>query len=218
MECSGCTWTPSATWAATLVIIGPTAEISTFISWSWRRGPVRRQQGHLVELAVVVEPLLAIEGSPGRLDRLDIVPHPGRRSIEVSAVAALNVRLDLGTQTKPEATPGVGGDLVRHRSREHRATRKRHGDTGCEEQARRRHRGGGNLHPGNLGGLGVEHAAEARTLELASEVGGVLPRTGTGHQVDLHSATLAKASHGPQHQNQVCVHSARPGRKELECR
>ena len=67
--------------------------------------PVRRQQGHLVELAVVVKPLLAIEGSPGRLDRLDIIPHPGRRSIEVSAVAALNVRLDLGTQTKPEATP-----------------------------------------------------------------------------------------------------------------
>ena len=67
--------------------------------------PVRRQQGHLVEFAVVVKPLLAIEGSPGCLDRLDIVPHPGRRSIEVSAVAALNVRLDLGTQAKAEATP-----------------------------------------------------------------------------------------------------------------
>ena len=124
------------------------------------RRPLRRKQREVVVLTLVVERPTA-EGREDRLQRADVVAHPGPRRHVLGRVAALDVRLDLGAEPQREAAVARLGQLPRDLGRDHRAAGKRDGHRGAEPDALGDERGGRAAQVRSAARLGEPERAEA---------------------------------------------------------
>ena len=159
-----------------------------------RRRPLRREQVEPVERAVVVELLVATKRSETCLDGQHVVAQPRPGGCEVGAVTPLDVCFDLTAETEPETTLGVVGELPRDRRRHHRAAWERDGDASRECECRSGGRGGRDLHPRHLTGLGVHHAGEADALEVDREACALRPGAPTAHQIEFHPGSRCSST------------------------
>ena len=153
--------------------------------------PHRRQQLVAVVLAPELERRRALEGAEDRPQRLDVLPEPWSRVLELARVAALDVGTDLGADAEQEATVGQVGELPRRRRRHHRAAREGDGDAGAVRELGRGEGRRGHREVGRAAGLGERDPGEPAIPGLGRQLLHLAQRTSVGHHVDEHRCIVA---------------------------